>query len=47
LIIRQLPLSGTTRLALPVAASATKVSAAAEEQKENDDNQEQFHGSLL
>jgi hypothetical protein len=29
--------------ALPVAAPSTKVSTAAEKQKEHDDNQEQFH----
>jgi hypothetical protein len=32
-----------TKAALPVAAPATKVSTAAEEQKEHNDNQEQFH----
>ena len=35
------------KFALPVAATATKVSSAAEKQKEHNDNQEQFHGSLL
>lgn len=34
------------KVALPVAATATEVSSAAEQQKEHDDNQEQFHGSL-
>jgi hypothetical protein len=31
------------KTASPVAATATKISAAAEEQKEHEDNQEQFH----
>jgi len=31
-------------MASPVTATATKVSAAAEDQKEHNDKQEQFHG---
>jgi hypothetical protein len=34
---------GWQKIALPVAATATKVSSAAEEQKEHNDNQKQFH----
>jgi hypothetical protein len=31
-------------IASPVAATATKISSTAEEQKEDNDNQEQIHG---
>jgi hypothetical protein len=37
----------SNKAALPVAATATKVSTTAEEQKEHNDNQEQFHRRLL
>jgi hypothetical protein len=37
-------LSRMPNIASPVAATATKISSTAEEQKEDNDNQEQIHG---
>jgi hypothetical protein len=39
-----LPAPERQKIDSPVAATATKVSSAAEEQKEHNDKQEQFHG---